>query len=68
MVNEAKGKLFRRKDGKYLFYVSTDLIADSMFPFRVRLFIPIGVGFKLVDDKLEIEKWKKIELQLLFKS
>ncbi|MFC1487352.1 hypothetical protein ACFLRN_06680 [Thermoproteota archaeon] len=46
-----------------MFWVYSDELtaADSMLPFRIRLFIPIVVGFKLVDDKLEIEKWKKIE-------
>ena len=68
MANEEKGRLFRRKDGKYLFYLSTDLVADSMLPFRVRLFIPIGVGFELGDDKLENRKMEKIKCQFLFQS
>jgi len=34
MVNEGRGRLFRRKDGKYLIYVPKALCEDSMFPFR----------------------------------
>jgi len=59
MVKEAKGRLFLRKDGKYLIYVSTDLVADNILPFRVRLFIPIGVGFKLGDEKFTFRKMEK---------
>ena len=34
MVNEGRGRLFRRKDGKYLIYIPKDLAEDSMFPFK----------------------------------
>jgi hypothetical protein len=34
MVNEATGRLFRRKDGKYMIYLPKDLCEDSMFPFK----------------------------------
>ena len=34
MVSEGKGRLFRRKDGKYLVYLPKDLAEDSMFPFK----------------------------------
>jgi hypothetical protein len=66
MVNEGKGSLFRRKDGKYLIYVPVDLAQDSMFPFkeyhrtkRGADSIPVKVSFKLGDNKLLIEKWKE---------
>jgi hypothetical protein len=66
MVNEGRGSLFRRKDGKYLIYVPVDLAQDSMFPFkeynktkRGADSIPVKVSFKLGDDKLLIEKWKE---------
>ena len=34
MVSAAKGRLFKRKDGKYLIYIPKSLAEDSMFPFK----------------------------------
>ena len=59
MVNEGKGRLFRRKDGKFLIYLPKDLAEDSMFPFRTADSIKVRVSFKLGDDKVLIEKWKE---------
>jgi hypothetical protein len=70
MVSEGRGRLFRRKDGKYLLYVPVDLAEDSMFPFkdyaktkRGADSIPVKVSFKHGDNKLLIEKWKEPEKQ-----
>jgi hypothetical protein len=70
MVNEGKGRLFRRKDGKYLIYVPLDLAQDSMFPFKEYTktkrgtdSIAVKVSFKLGDDKLIIEKWQEPKQQ-----
>ncbi|MEA2090164.1 MAG: hypothetical protein U9O89_05340 [Thermoproteota archaeon] len=59
MVNEGRGRLFRRKDGKYLIYLPKDLAEDSMFPFKGADSIRVKVSFELGGDKLTIEKWKK---------
>ncbi len=66
MVNEGRGRLFRRKDGKYLLYLPLDLAEDSMFPFKnyekTRKgadSIRVRVSFRLGDDKLLIEKWNE---------
>jgi hypothetical protein len=59
LVNEEKGRLFRRKDGKFLIYMPKDLAEDSMFPFRTLDSIKVKVTFKLSDDKMLIEKWKE---------
>jgi len=61
MVNEGRGRIFRRKDGKYLIYLPLDLAEDSMFPFRGSDSILVKVSFKLGDNKLLIEKWKEPE-------
>jgi len=52
MVNEGKGRLFKRKDGKYLIYIPVDLAEDSMFPFknykptkRGTMSIPVKISF-----------------------
>lgn len=58
MVNEGKGRLFRRKDGKYLLYVPLDLAEDSMFPFKTEASLKVKISFKIGDDKLIIEQWK----------
>jgi len=70
MVSEGRGRLFRRKDGKYLLYIPVDLAEDSMFPFkdyaktkRGADSIPVKVSFKQGDNKLLIEKWKEPEKQ-----
>lgn len=60
MVNEGRGRLFRRKDGKYLIYLPKDLAEDSMFPFKGADSIFVKVSFKVVETtKLLIEKWKE---------
>jgi hypothetical protein len=59
MVSEGRGRLFRRKDGKYLIYLPKDLAEDSMFPFKGSDSIFVNVSFKLGDDKLLIQKWKE---------
>ena len=57
MVCEGRGRLFRRKDGKYLVYLPKDLAEDSMFPFKVTDSIFVKVSFVLGDSKVLIEKW-----------
>lgn len=59
MVSEAKGRLFRRKDGKYLLYIPKDLAEDSMFPFEANPSVKVKVSFKLGDKKLLVEKWEE---------
>jgi hypothetical protein len=66
MVNEGKGRLFRRKDGKFLIYVPLDLAEDSMFPFkeykrskRGTDSVRIKVSFKQGEKQLLIEKWQE---------
>ena len=59
MVSEAKGRLFRRKDDKYLIYVPKDLAEDSMFPFQGSSSVTVKIGFKVGDKKLTIEKWEE---------
>jgi len=59
MVSEGRGRLFMRKDGKYLIYVPKDLAEDSMFPFKGSASIQVKISFKLGDDKLVIEKWEE---------
>jgi hypothetical protein len=59
MVNEGRGRIFRRKDGKYLIYLPLDFAEDSMFPFKGSDSILVKVSFKLGDSKLVIEKWQE---------
>ena len=59
MVSEGRGRLFRRKDRKYLLYVPVKLAEDSMFPFKIADSIMVKVGFKIGDNKVTIEKWKE---------
>jgi hypothetical protein len=57
MVSDGRGRLFRRKDGKYLIYLPKDLAEDSMFPFKGADSILVKVSFKLGGEKMLIEKW-----------
>ena len=59
MVSEGRGRLFRRKDGKYLIYVPKDLAEDSMFPFKGSSSVRVKISFKLGGDKLVTEHWKE---------
>jgi hypothetical protein len=59
MVSEGRGRLFRRKDGKFLIYIPKDLAEDSMFPFKGVSSVIVRVSFKLGDDRILIEKWKE---------
>ena len=62
MVSEARGRLFRRKDGKYLLYIPVDLAEDSMFPIKATSANPevrVKISFKVGDRKLTIEKWRE---------
>ncbi len=59
MVNQGKGRLFKRKDGKYLVYIPKDLAEDSMFPFKGADSIFVKVSFKLGDNHLLVEKWSE---------
>jgi hypothetical protein len=63
MVNGGRGRLFRRKDGKYLIYLPKDLAEDSMFPFKDSDSVFVKVAFKLGDTKLIVEKWKDTHLE-----
>jgi hypothetical protein len=66
MVSEGRGRLFKRKDGKYLIYLPLDLAEDSMFPFKNwkktkragSNSIPVKVSFKkTAKPELLIEEW-----------
>ena len=56
MVTKGKGRLFRRKDGKYLVYIPLALAMDSQFPFKTENSVRVKVSFKIGDDKVIIEK------------
>ena len=57
MVSEAKARLFKRGDGKYLIYVPKDFAEDSMFPFKGGDSIFVKVSFELGGKNLRVEKW-----------
>jgi hypothetical protein len=59
MVSDGRGRLFKRKDGKYLIYLPKDLAEDSMFPFKGSDSTFVKIAFKLGDNKLAVEKWKE---------
>jgi len=70
MVNEGRGRLFKRKDGKFLIYVPKDLAEDSVFPFknytrtkRGADSIPVKVSFKHGENTIIIEKWHEPKQQ-----
>lgn len=68
LVSEGRGRLFRRKDGKYLVYLPKSLAEDSMFPFKGSLkgldSIFVSVSFKIGGAKeLLVERWTEPEVE-----
>ncbi len=62
MVSEGRGRLFRRKDGKYLIYLPVYLAEDSMFPFKGSDSVLVKVSFNPGGDKkLVVEEWEEKE-------
>ena len=59
MVNEAKGRIFKRKDGKYLIYVPVKMAEDSMFPLSTETAVHVKISFKIGENQLKIEKWNE---------
>ena len=57
MVTEAKGRIFRRKDGKYLIYVPVKLAEDSMFPFQTKSGVTVKISFEVGEDQNLAEVW-----------
>ena len=48
MVAEGRGRIWRRKDGKYFMYLPKHLAEDSAFPFKTETSIPVQV---IIDRK-----------------
>ena len=60
MVNQAKGSIFRRTDGKYFIYIPTKLAEDTAFPLTIgESATKINISFKPGDKKVTIEKFRK---------
>lgn len=55
MVSKAKGRFFRRRDGKYLIYVSVKLAEDSMFPF-IGDPVYVEISFKVRGEVIIVEE------------
>jgi hypothetical protein len=43
MVAEARGRMFRRKDGNCFLYLPRNLVEDSAFPFNLESSVPVQV-------------------------
>ena len=60
MVNQARGSIFRRTDGKYFIYLPKAFVEDTAFPFTIRKpAAKVKMSFKPGDKKLVIEKDRK---------
>jgi hypothetical protein len=60
MVNQARGSIFKRTDGKYFIYVPTRLVEDTAFPLKIgKHATKIWIRFKPGDKKLTIEADRK---------
>jgi len=55
MVAEGRGRIWRRKDGKYFMYLSKHLAEDSAFPFKTETSIPVQVVIDRKGRKLLIK-------------
>ncbi len=54
MVAEGKGRIWRRKDGKYFMYLPKHLAEDTAFPFKIKTSIPVKVIIDRKEKKLLI--------------
>lgn len=61
MVSVARGRLYRRKDGKYFLYIPSKLAEDSMFPFRGAKSIHVKISFVPGENELIVEPWEPKE-------
>jgi len=59
MVSEGRGRLFRRKDDKYLIYLPKDFAEDSMFPFKTETSVRVKVAFDVEEQTLTIKKYEQ---------
>ena len=59
MVSDGRGRLFKRKDGKYLIYLPKGFAEDSVFPFSGSDSVFVRISFKLGDGTLLVEQWKE---------
>ena len=59
MVNVGKGRVFRRKDNKYLIYLPFGLVTDSQFPFKTETSVRVKVSFKIGEEKVVIEPFEE---------
>ena len=60
MVNQARGSIFQRTDGKYFIYLPKALVEDTAFPLTIgESATKVKISFKLGDKKLVIEKDRK---------
>jgi hypothetical protein len=59
VVNVSKGRIFRRKDNKYLIYLPVYLVRDSQFPFKTETSVRVKVSFKIGEEKLVIEPFEE---------
>jgi len=58
-ISKGRGRLFRRKDGKYLIYLPKDLAEDSMFPFKTETSVRVKVAFGIGEQTLTIKKYEQ---------
>ena len=60
MINQGRGSIFKRTDGKYFIYVPTKLAEDTAFPLKIgESATKINISFKPGDKKLTIEQFRK---------
>jgi len=59
MVNVGKGRIFRRKDDKYLLYLPVSLANDTQFPFKIESSMRVKVSFKIGEEKVVIKPFEE---------
>jgi len=64
MVSIGKARLYRRKDGKYLIYLSKDFAEDTAFPFKGSDSIFLKATFEVYHPgqspgRIILEPWKE---------
>ncbi len=61
MVLQGRGRIWRRKDGKYFLYLPKHVVEDSAFPFDIDSSLPVKVAIDRLAKRLLVTPLCKIK-------
>jgi len=61
VVLQGRGRIWRRKDGKYFLYLPKHVVEDSAFPFDIDSSLPVKVAIDRLAKRLLVTPLCKIK-------